>query len=126
MKQSKLLQLVAICLLGMLMLPACTFDNEEELGIKPVTCDTNDVSYSQTVVPLLNGSYGCVGCHSGNGASAGVRLDSYDEVVRWQDRMLGSIRHDAGFSRMPRGGGKMTDCEISQIEAWIGAGSPNN
>ena len=125
MKPKKLLWKASAVIFSAILLSSCTFDNEEELGITPVTCDTSDITYSQTVVPLL-GTYGCTGCHSGSSASAGIRLDSYDEVVRWQDRMIGSIRHDAGFSRMPRGGGKMSDCEITQIETWLNDGSPNN
>lgn len=111
-------------------LSSCTFDNEEGLGIDPVdpnACETTDVSFSQTVFPLLSGSaYGCVGCHQGSGASAGIRLDSHAEVVRWQDRMIGAIAHESGFSPMPKGRAKMNDCEIDQIRSWIAAGSLDN
>ena len=116
--------MIFLCLcLG--LLSSCTFDKEEDLLVTPVTCDTSNVSFTADVFPLLN-SYGCVGCHQGISASAGVRLDSHEEVVKWQVRMIGSIAHEPGFSRMPKGGGKMNDCEIDQIRAWVNLGSPDN
>ena len=39
---------------------------------------------------------------------------------------MGTINHASGFSRMPKGGGKLTDCEISQLQKWIDNGILNN
>lgn len=40
--------------------------------------------------------------------------------------LVGNIRHDAGFNAMPQGGGKLTDCQIAIIKAWVDAGAPSN
>jgi hypothetical protein len=39
-------------------------------------------------------------------------------------RMLGALRGTAGFSAMPQGGTKLSDCDISKVEKWINSGFP--
>jgi hypothetical protein len=41
-------------------------------------------------------------------------------------KILASIRHDVNADPMPKGGPKLSACDISRIEAWIAAGQPNN
>lgn len=107
-----------------LLLNGCYKDNEEDLYGN--NCQTSNVSFSTTIQPILNAS--CVSCHSGAGASAGIRLTSHSEVSAAIDggRFIGAIKHQSGFSAMPPSGPKLTDCQISQIEAWVAQGKPNN
>lgn len=90
------------------------------------TCDTLNRSYSQDIAPIFN-DY-CTVCHNTASPSAGYDLSTHSGVVAAlnTNRLLGSIRHDSGFSPMPQGGGKMTDCEIEQLEAWVNAGAQDN
>lgn len=108
-----------------LMLSSCYKDNEEDL-YPDNNCNTTNVSFSATVWPAINNN--CVSCHSGAGASAGIRLGNYNEVVAAVDggRFLGAIKHENGFSAMPQGAAKLSDCAISQIDAWIAQGKLNN
>ena len=108
-----------------LMSTACYKDNEEDL-YPDNGCNTENVSFAQTVWPVINNN--CVSCHSGPGASGGIRLGNYNEVVATIDggRFLGAIKHENGFSAMPQGGSKLSDCNISQIDAWIAQGKLNN
>jgi hypothetical protein len=73
-------------------------------------------------------SQGCGSCHSGAGASAGVRLDNYNSIkqVAQSGKLIGVISHAKGFSPMPQGGAKLSDCKIEQVQAWINKGLPNN
>jgi hypothetical protein len=89
-------------------------------------CDTIAVTYSGTVVPLLQAK--CVGCHNNSSASANVNLSSYSGVMVEvaNGKLLGTINHAAGYSAMPYGGNKMPQCEIDEIRIWINAGAPNN
>lgn len=89
-------------------------------------CDTIAVSYSNHIDPLIQNT--CVGCHSGNDPSGGIVLSNYDGVVQvaLSGRLLGSVRHEAGFSAMPKNGNKLTDCQITQIKNWIENGTPDN
>ncbi len=106
----------------------CYKDVEEELYPgSGASCDTTNVKYSVTVTSILQ-NYGCLGCHSGAGSSGNIRLDSYSAVKQLADngKLYGSITWSSGFSPMPKGGAKMSTCDISKIKAWIDAGAPNN
>ncbi|MBK8623445.1 MAG: hypothetical protein IPN79_17205 [Saprospiraceae bacterium] len=88
-------------------------------------CNTDNISYNAFVKPALSG---CTTCHQAANQSGGVRLDTYAEVkaVAANGKLYGSISWQNGFSRMPSGGNKMNDCNISKIKSWIDAGSPEN
>jgi hypothetical protein len=104
----------------------CYYDKEEELyGANP--CDTNNVSYSNTVSGLMN-MYGCLGCHSESNPSGNIILANYAGIkIKVADGSLwGSINHISGFKPMPQAAGKMSTCDLSKIKAWIDAGAPNN
>ncbi|HRI23094.1 MAG TPA: hypothetical protein PLZ45_00405 [Ferruginibacter sp.] len=89
-------------------------------------CDTTLFTYSGAVSPLMN-SY-CKGCHNPASAGGGIDLSTYAGVrsIALNGKLLGSIRHDAGFIAMPQGGNKLSACRITQVQKWISAGSPNN
>jgi hypothetical protein len=109
------------------MLSACYRDVEELLYPGSGTCDTSNVTYAGTVVPLLQ-NFGCISCHSGAAPAGNIPLDTYTRVntVAQNGKLYGSINHMAGFSPMPQGMNKMNACDISRIKAWIDAGHLNN
>lgn len=90
----------------------------------PTKCDTNTYTYSGAVQPIL--AKNCYGCHTGSGASGGIVLDNYADVKLSANDIVGAIRHDFGFSAMPRDANKLQDCEIRQVEKWVEAGKLNN
>ena len=108
-------------------LVSCYYDKEELLFPDNGACDTSGVTYSATVLPLLQ-SNGCLGCHSGSAPSGNLSLDGYNNVktIASNGKLYGVISHSAGFSPMPQGGNKMNACSINRIKAWIDAGSLNN
>jgi len=119
----------AIALIGGIEM-GCYYDNEEELfGIvdEPGTCDIDSVSYSVDLVPLLD-LHCNIACHSSSIVKGGVILDDYDNVTIYVNdgTLLGSIRHDAGFSRMPQGEDKLDICIIELFENWVAEGALDN
>jgi cytochrome c5 len=126
LKTKTLLFITAILLSGF-SLTGCYKDNEEELyPTNGETCDTENVSFADQVWPAINNN--CVACHSGAGASAGIRMGNHAELVQAVNggRFVGAIKHESGFSAMPQGGAKLDDCSIQQIDAWIADGMPDN
>lgn len=97
---------------------------EEELGL----CDTTDISFQNEIKPIIEQFCSTSGCHNNTSIAGGYNLDGYDNIknVALGNRFLGSIRHETGFSHMPKGTDKLTDCQIQQIEIWIADGAPNN
>ena len=126
LKTNPALRIIALFFSAAFLLSGCYKDNEEDLYPGGTDCNTENVSFSQTIQPIINNS--CVGCHSGAGASAGISLANHSEIVAAIDggSFLGAIKHEQGFSAMPQGAPKLSDCNIQQIEAWVQQGKPNN
>ena len=106
------------------ILSACRYDVQPN-----ETCDTSNVTYSNTITSIIN-AYGCTSssCHGGNNPQAGIRLTDYAGVKAKIDdgRLWGAINHQSGFIPMPENAGKMSQCDINKIKVWIDAGAPNN
>ncbi len=122
MKKTLYLLLLLIPLLHM---GACYYDAEDEL-YPEVVCDTTAVTYSGIVLPIIQQS--CYTCHSEAANQGGVNIEGYPQIKAFVDNglLLGAIKHQSGFSPMPKNSPKMPDCEILQIETWIDQGAQNN
>lgn len=119
-------------ILMLLTLQACFYDNREDLTpepdggtLDPPGCETDSISYSAFVQPIIQSN--CIGCHSGNNARAGVRLDLHAFVrgAAVSGQLVGVLNGDGGFSVMPPAG-KLDDCTISKITSWVDDGAPEN
>lgn len=88
-------------------------------------CDTTTYTFNTVINPILLNS--CVGCHKPGSLGGNIDLSTYAKVKIQADngKLLGSVTHTAGYSPMPQGG-KLPDCEITQIKKWIEAGAPDN
>lgn len=88
-------------------------------------CDENQFTYAAIIQPMVSGN--CVGCHKPGTLNGDVDLSTYEAVKVQVDNgnFLGTISHVSGFLPMPPGG-KLSDCEITQITNWINAGALNN
>lgn len=107
---------------------ACYYDNEEYLYPEiNNACDTTNVTFSGTISVMLD-NY-CLSCHSNaNAANFGnnIRLEDYEDVKTHSQAVLGSIKYESGYSRMPKGGAQLNECLITQFGIWVNNGTPNN
>jgi hypothetical protein len=114
----------------LLVLFGCYYDSEEALLGKPgVGCDTTVTKFSTEVKPILQ-SY-CLSCHSNSsaaGSGGGIKLQDYADVKTYADngKLIGTMNHTSGYSAMPKGGGKLTDCNILVVQTWINKGKLND
>jgi hypothetical protein len=119
---------LGLALISLMMLSSCYYDNEEDLYqfITDPPCDTVNVSYAQTILPVLQTH--CYSCHDAGTKSGNVDLETFSALkqVAGDGRLYGSIAHLEGFSAMPKGGNSLADCAIKQTKAWIDSGSPQN
>ena len=91
----------------------------------PTDCDSSQYKYSANIKPLID-KY-CIGCHSTYpNSSGGVDLSNYSGVVNSVagGKLLNSLKATTNW--MPKGGNKLSDCQIKQFENWINAGAPND
>lgn len=112
-------------LLSFMALSSCYNDNYATL-YPSGTCDTTNITFTADVLPVINAN--CTGCHSGGNPAGNILLVNYKDVVASlkTGRLMGSIRHDPGYSAMPKGGSKISNCDIAKITNWINQGSPDN
>ncbi len=108
----------------------CTYKkevNEVPVTVTPPACDTSNVKYSVQVTAILSAS--CYSCHAGSaGAGAGITLDRYNIIKAYASSgdLMNVVTHAPGYSPMPKGGGKLSDCNIAILRTWVRNGAPNN
>jgi hypothetical protein len=107
------------------VISGCFYDVEEEL-YSDLECQTQNVTYSADILPVLQEN--CYVCHGLSISSGGVTLEGHSNVKTFADngRLLGAIRHDPGFSPMPQNQPQLVQCTIEKFEAWVAAGAPEN
>jgi hypothetical protein len=108
-------------------LMACTYN--EEVAPDDIHCDTDSVTYLGSIVPILQAN--CYTCHDKNNAPAfaeGIVLEGHDNIKEQVEkgRLLGAIRHQPGFTAMPRNLPRLPECTLQEIEAWVEAGASDN
>ena len=121
----KLLILSTFVLVMGLMFPSCYYDKEETL-YPFKKCDTTNVTFSQTIVPVITAN--CLLCHStSTHPNTVVILDTYAGVKNEvsNGKLIPSIDH-TGPKPMPNGGSMLDACTIQQFKKWVSDGAPNN
>lgn len=88
-------------------------------------CDSTQYSYLAIIKPMLDNN--CVGCHKPGSLGGNIDLSTYTvtETQALNGKLVGSVSHTVGYSPMPQGG-KLSDCEITQIKMWVEEGALNN
>ena len=88
-------------------------------------CDTTVFTYT-AVKKIIDAN--CINCHSGASPSGGLNYSTHAglKAVADNGRLLGAVNHAVGFTPMPMGNPKLSDCNITQIRKWVQAGAPNN
>ena len=116
-----------ICLLTLTTAVGCQYNKKE--AIREV-CSTANITYTGSVASIIRDN-GCLGCHTGTPPQGGFRLETYDEVKARAAQLrsgtsvlLGALQHQAGFSPMPKGMTRLSDCDLSKLKAWVDAGMP--
>lgn len=112
---------------AVLIFASCGKENVAEIIEKETSsaCDTTGITYSGFIRPFLTTQ--CSSCHS-SGGTGGYDLTTYTDTKTVADngKLLGAIKQLSGFSPMPKGGTKLSDCNIQKVERWVLNGAPNN
>lgn len=117
----------SILFLMLLFLVSCYRDNEEDLYPKgPVQEPDGPVSYSRDIQPILTSHCASSGCHDPSGLGGGYDFTHYEGVYSATGRMIGALKHEAGYSPMPKGAPALNPQTIQLISHWIAEGAPNN
>lgn len=123
------LSILIIAILAIIILQSC-YNKKADLIIPNNNCDTSVViSYRNDISNILQQN--CFRCHATDKyASMGGnhQLDSFLPLQQMvmNGKLLLAINHLPGAVPMPYDGGKLSDCDIMKITAWVNRGAPNN
>ncbi|MFM9873197.1 MAG: c-type cytochrome domain-containing protein [Fimbriimonadaceae bacterium] len=105
--------------------------------VAPKQEDPKPISFKETVTPVLK-KY-CYNCHAGQEARKGLKVDTYDNIMKGttygkvviakksaDSVLVKAIKKIPGASAMPPSRRKMTETEIKIISDWIDQGAKNN
>lgn len=111
-------------ILVILSVNSCTYNNEEDLYPNQ-NCDTTVIGFKKDILPLIINK--CSDCHGEKSPKAGIRLDSYEtiSVLAASPIFLKVINYESGYKGMPENG-KMSDCNINKITAWVMKGAKDD
>lgn len=126
---SKVLSFSIITFFSIVFICGC-YNKKADLIIPNNNCDTSVlISYHSDVSSILKQN--CYQCHSTDkyeNAGGNNQLDTYLSLQKMvmNGLLLKAINHDPAVTPMPLGGGKLSDCDIMTITAWVNRGAPNN
>lgn len=123
----KVAKILIMCTLVTLFVTACYNDNEYDLyPFSSAACDSTNVSYSKTIVPILSGH--CYVCHSTAQHNGDIILDTYAGASKeaLNGNLWGGVNWETGYIPMPKNLSKLQPCDLAKIKNWINQGAPNN
>jgi len=123
MKNIKLLTL-ALVIGGSLLFTACSDDTDPIEPVDPVdqTDTTTNTSYTKDTKAIFDGSCAFSGCHSSSSGVGSLATYADSKAYTESGKVVGAIKHESGFSNMPKNSAKLSDDKIATIEKWIADG----
>jgi len=109
------------------VLTSCYYDKADKLyPVSPSGCDTSNITYTGTIKPIMLLNCATAGCHDAASQAGGFDYSTRNGMITeiQNGKLLGSIKHGAGYIAMPQSGGKLSDCDIQKITIWINNGYP--
>jgi uncharacterized membrane protein len=116
-----------LSVLLVLLLNACLQDKQTVLA--PKTCSTlpsSQVSFSKDIFPIIK--INCLQCHDAKNHFGGIVIENYTQIAESgkSGELYSTIQISSnGKAYMPKGG-RLMDCEIDLIQAWVKQGALNN
>lgn len=120
---------VLVTCIGILALAGCYNDKADQLYPSNTTgCDTTNVSFTTDILPTLQQKCATSGCHDATTLQSGYDFSKYGgaKLAVDNNKLLGVIRWESGFSQMPKAMPKLDDCTIAKITRWKNQGANNN
>jgi len=92
---------------------------------KGYDCTGQTPTYNNDIKAIYDANCATAGCHDSPYHSSGVDLSTYTAAISANnDRILGCVEHNSGFSAMPKNASKLTDIQIKKIYCWMQNNKP--
>lgn len=101
----------------------CSKDSSNSDYINNADCtgvDADNNTYTKSIKSILDANCATSGCHNAATQENNLDLSSYAAAKSGfeSQECLCSIHHGSGCNPMPKGGSKLSDAEIQQIDCW--------
>lgn len=104
---------------AIILIVACK--TTKQIAEKSIDCATMNVTYTADIKPIFD-KY-CNSCH-GVGGEGGYDFTTMQGVMKGANNgeLMGTIRWEKGFPKMPEDADKLDKILIAKIECWINNG----
>jgi len=122
----KNIPLLALFLIITQLFSSCYYDKEDVLYENYYAqnqCDTTNISFSNDIMPIIQGNCATTGCHVQGGTGSGIFVN-YNGVMEKVNN--GSFEKRVLVDKNMPPAAPLSDCQQSMIRAWLNAGAPNN
>ncbi len=118
---------IIVLLVIILVFSSCYNRKAADLYPSTTVCDTTSVTYSGTILPIMQQHCAISGCHTGPGTANGLDYRQYSDlaVVASNGQLIPAIKH-TGPDPMPKDMPMLDACSINEIVRWVNEGYPNN
>jgi len=108
------------------MINGCVYNVESELYPAGLVCDSVAISFSADVQPVIVNR--CLQCHNASDATAGIVLETYEQVKLIVDAGLIPcvVNHEENCPQMPFNSPQLPECQLKAINVWIAEGALDN
>ncbi len=110
------------CLVAFTLLYACTSGKKTAGSITPLDCTTvKDFSFKADVLPILEANCASGGCHNDKSRKHNISVLNIEDVKKAASKgeLLGTIKHEKGYPKMPMFKPKLKEEDIQKIECWV-------
>lgn len=123
-----MLRLISICFIISFIITSCYYDKADKLYPNASACDTAGMTFNAHVKPIIKTNCLDKGCHTTANPTGSIVLETYANVKAStaSDKLINALKYTAGGSKNMPPTGKLSDCEIQRVDAWIKRGSPEN
>ncbi len=86
------------------------------------------MNFTTNIKPIMTNNCLNQGCHTTANPNGAVILDTYKgtQATVTGGKLINALKYVTGGSKNMPPAGKISDCDISKVEAWIKRGAPEN
>jgi hypothetical protein len=118
LKRSNLAKIISI----FAFITACGTSKKSETTYTPIDCSTfTEISFKNDILPILEPNCASGGCHNDKSRKHNISVLNLDDVKKAavKGALLGTIKHEKGYPKMPMFKPKLKNEEIQKIECWV-------
>lgn len=113
---------LGIGILNLALLNACGTSKKAETASAPLDCNSvKEISYKTDILPILEPNCASNGCHNDKSRKHNISVLNLEDVKKaaTKGELLGTIKHEKGYPKMPMFKPKLKVEEIQKIECWV-------